>query len=83
VAYLLSDLSDLAFETVAREHGGGVRALSRMYVTAPPRQGLMLNFSGYPKQIIAPAVSRLASAAAELRPCPTMDEKRGKRGDHQ
>ena len=62
VVYLSDGASDLAFEKVARDNGIIVRALSRMYVATPPRQGLMLGFSGYPKQVIAPAVARLASA---------------------
>jgi GntR family transcriptional regulator/MocR family aminotransferase len=66
VAYLSDSSSDLAFEKVGRENGVIVRALSRMYVAASPRQGLMLGFSGYPKQVIAPAVSRLASAFGRL-----------------
>jgi hypothetical protein len=31
-----------------------------------PRPGLLLGFSGYPKQVIAPAVMRLASVVATL-----------------
>jgi GntR family transcriptional regulator/MocR family aminotransferase len=39
-----------------------VRAMSRLYVEAPAQSALILGFSGYPRQIIAPAVARLARA---------------------
>ena len=60
VAYLRRGLSDVAIERAAREHGVIVKAMSRMYVAAPARQGLMFGFSGYPRQVIGPAVARLA-----------------------
>jgi len=66
VAYLRRGLSDVAIERAAREHGVVVRAMSRMYVTAPARAALMLGFSGYPRQTIAPAVARLVDAIAAL-----------------
>jgi len=62
VAYTRRGLSDLTLERAARDHGVIVRAISRLYVEAPPRSGLMLGFSGYPRQIIAPAIARLARA---------------------
>ncbi len=62
VAYMRPGLSDVTIERVAREHGVVVRAMSRLYVEAPARAALMLGFSGYPHQIIAPAVVRLARA---------------------
>jgi GntR family transcriptional regulator/MocR family aminotransferase len=62
VAYTRRGLSDLMLERAAREHGVIVRAMSRLYVEAPPRSGLMLGFSGYPRQLIAPAIARLARA---------------------
>jgi GntR family transcriptional regulator / MocR family aminotransferase len=68
VAYLAMGYSDAAVEKAAKQRGVLVRALSTMYVTAPPRQGLMLGFSGYPKQMIAPAVSKLMSAFDGMRP---------------
>jgi GntR family transcriptional regulator/MocR family aminotransferase len=36
--------------------------MSRLYVEAPAQSALMLGFSGYPRQIIAPAVAQLAHA---------------------
>jgi GntR family transcriptional regulator/MocR family aminotransferase len=60
VGYLGRGLSDVAIESAAREHGVVVRAMSRFHVVAPPRSALVLGFSGYPRQMIAPAVARLA-----------------------
>jgi GntR family transcriptional regulator / MocR family aminotransferase len=62
VAYTRRGLSDVTIERAAREHGVVVRAMSRLYVEAPVRSALMLGFSGYPRQIIAPAIVRLARA---------------------
>lgn len=62
VAYTRPGLPDVAIERRAREHGVVVRAMSRLYVEAQPRSALMLGFSGYPQQIIAPAIARLARA---------------------
>src|SRR3954469_8327564 len=62
VAYLERGLSDVVIESVARQHGVVVRAMSRFHVAAPQRSGLVLGFSGYPRQMIAPAVARLAQA---------------------
>jgi hypothetical protein len=47
---------------IAREHGVIIRAMSSLYVEAPARSALMLGFSGYPRQTIAPAIARLAQA---------------------
>jgi GntR family transcriptional regulator/MocR family aminotransferase len=60
VAYTRRGLSDAAVERAGRQHGVIVRAMSRLYVAAPPRSALVLGFSGYPRQIIVPAVERLA-----------------------
>jgi GntR family transcriptional regulator / MocR family aminotransferase len=60
VAYLRRGRSDVTIERKGREHGVVVRAMSRMYVEAPAQSALMLGFSGYPHQIIAPAIVRLA-----------------------
>jgi GntR family transcriptional regulator/MocR family aminotransferase len=62
VAYTRRGLSDVAIERAAREHGVVIRAMSRLYVEAPAQSALVLGFSGYPRQIIAPAVARLARA---------------------
>jgi len=62
VAYTRRGLSDVTIERAGREHGVVVRAMSRLYVEAPAQSALMLGFSGYPHQIIAPAIARLARA---------------------
>ena len=62
VAYMRGGLSDVTIEQAGRERGVVVRAMSRLYVEAPAQSALMLGFSGYPHQIIAPAISRLARA---------------------
>lgn len=60
VAYLHPGLSDSAIAMAALERDIVVRPLSRLYMQARPRQGLLLGFSGYPIPSIAPAVARLA-----------------------
>jgi GntR family transcriptional regulator / MocR family aminotransferase len=62
VAYTRRGLSDVTVERAAREHGVIVRAMSSLYIEAPARSALMLGFSGYPCQAIAPAINRLARA---------------------
>ena len=62
VAYTRRGLSDVAIERAAWQNGVVVRAMSRLYVAAPSRSALMLGFSGYPRQTIAPAVARLADS---------------------
>jgi len=61
VAYLREGVSDLALEGAARQRGIIVRAISRMYRKAPPRSGLILGFTGYPRETIGPAAGRLAA----------------------
>ncbi|MBY0321634.1 MAG: PLP-dependent aminotransferase family protein [Reyranella sp.] len=61
VAYLRPGLSDTAVERAALAEGVVVRALSRLYMNARPRQGLLLGFSGYPAAAIAGAAGRLAN----------------------
>ncbi len=60
VAYLRGGLSDVAVEQAALRAGVVVRAVSRLYVAAPPRPAIMLGFSGYPREVIIPAAARLA-----------------------
>jgi GntR family transcriptional regulator/MocR family aminotransferase len=51
---------DLVVERTAGAAGLVARAMSRTYVRARPRQGLMLGFSGYPTDVIGRAAARLA-----------------------
>lgn len=62
VAYTERRVSDVAIARRARDYGVAVHAMSRLYVEAPTQSALMLGFSGYPHQVIAPAVARLARA---------------------
>jgi GntR family transcriptional regulator/MocR family aminotransferase len=61
VAYLEDGTSDTETEAAAQRAGIVVRAISRFYRAAPPRPGLMLGFSGFPRQLILPAAARLAA----------------------
>jgi GntR family transcriptional regulator/MocR family aminotransferase len=64
VAYLRDGTSDIEIEAAARRAGIVVRAISRFYRSACPRPGLMLGFSGFPRQLIVPAAARLAMLVA-------------------
>jgi GntR family transcriptional regulator/MocR family aminotransferase len=64
VAYLRDGSSDVAVEAAALRAGIVVRAMSRFYRAARPRPGLMLGFSGFPRQLIVPAAARLATLVA-------------------
>ena len=64
VAYLRDGSSDTALEAIAQRAGIVVRAISRFYRAARPRPGLMLGFSGFPRQLIVPAAARLAMLVA-------------------
>jgi GntR family transcriptional regulator / MocR family aminotransferase len=66
VAYTRRGLADTAIERAGRQHGVVVRAMSRLYVAAPPRSALVLGFSGHPRPTIIPAVERLAQAVEGL-----------------
>jgi GntR family transcriptional regulator/MocR family aminotransferase len=61
VAYLTGGAADTEIEAAAQQAGIVVRAISRFYRTATPRAGLMLGFSGFPRQLIVPAAARLAT----------------------
>jgi GntR family transcriptional regulator / MocR family aminotransferase len=67
VAYTQPGLSDVLIERDAARHGVVVRAMSQLYVKAPPRSALMLGFSGYPMRTIGPAVARLVRACEDRR----------------
>ena len=73
VAYLEADRRDIEVEAAAARAGVVVRAISRFYRSAPPRQGLMLGFSGYPRQLIVPAATRLAAVITAGRPARSAD----------
>jgi GntR family transcriptional regulator/MocR family aminotransferase len=64
VAYLRGGRCDLAIEAAAQRAGIVVRAISRFYRAVSPRPGLMLGFSGFPRQLIVPAAAHLARLVA-------------------
>jgi GntR family transcriptional regulator/MocR family aminotransferase len=66
VAYLRQGLPDLEVERVARQEGVIVRPMSPLYHLAPQRQALVLGFSGYSREAIPPAVTRLSHALRHL-----------------
>jgi GntR family transcriptional regulator / MocR family aminotransferase len=65
VAYLGDDISDTALEERARAAGLIARAISPLFRRAPPRSGLLLGFTGYPRPLILPAAARLARLIAQ------------------
>ena len=65
VAYLRDEASDLAVEAAAQRAGIVVRAINRFYRSARPRPGLILGFSGFPRQLIVPAAARLAALVVD------------------
>ena len=65
VAYLREGFSDIAVEAMAERAGVVVRAISRFYHAVRPRPGLMLGFSGCPRQLIVPSAARLATLVAK------------------
>jgi len=65
LAYLPDGMSDIHVEAAAQRTGVVVRAISHFYRAARPRPGLMLGFSGFPRQLIVPAAARLAALVAK------------------
>ncbi|OJV01330.1 MAG: transcriptional regulator [Shinella sp. 65-6] len=62
VARLPARLVDVEAVEIARKAGLGARALSPMAVTNPPRQGLVIGFSGFPPEVLHAAATRFAAA---------------------
>jgi GntR family transcriptional regulator/MocR family aminotransferase len=58
-AFLREGISDLAVERAARAGGVAVRAISRTYLRAPRRSGLILGFTGHATHAIRGAAIRL------------------------
>jgi GntR family transcriptional regulator/MocR family aminotransferase len=67
-AWLAVGGDDVALERAARVDGVMVRALTPMYLEAPPRPGFLLGFTGYPPALIAPAAARLGALVARAAP---------------
>ncbi len=64
VAWLPEGASDVAIEQAALERGIVCRAISRLYLAAPARPGLMLGFTGFTAEAAARAAAILAEAIA-------------------
>ncbi len=62
VAGLPDRLPDGEAVGIARAAGLGARALSAMAVTNPPRQGLVIGFSGFAPQVLNDAARRFSAA---------------------
>src|SRR5215210_2959022 len=75
VALTRRGLSDVAIERAGRQHGVIVRAMSRLYVAAAPASALVLGFSGYPAQMILPAVERLAQVVQAQSKSPSARQR--------
>jgi len=64
IAYLKDGRSDLDVEARAAARGLMARAISPLFHTAPPRQGLLLGFTGFPAKGVDAGVARLAATLA-------------------
>ena len=60
-------LSDVAVAAAARRQGIVVKAVSPHYLAAPPRQGLVLGYSGFDNHQLRTAVAELARIVREVR----------------
>lgn len=64
VAYPHSVVSDVDIVLKAKEASVAARALSPMYLSAPPRQGLVLGFFGFTDEALRSAASKLGGIVA-------------------
>ncbi len=64
VARLLSGKADTEVAAAARAAGAGARALSPMFIEAPPTRGLVLGFSGFSSEAVRDAARRLCAVLA-------------------
>ena len=62
IGYLPDSADDVALSRAAAERGVVVAALSRLYIDAPPRKGLMLGYAGVAEPAMRRAVAALAGA---------------------
>jgi GntR family transcriptional regulator/MocR family aminotransferase len=68
MVWLPQGTDDVALERAARAEGVVCRAVSRLYLAAPPRSGVMLGFTGFrPEALNAPA-ARLGALIAQRLP---------------
>lgn len=62
IGYLDDAVDDVALSKAAVDRGVVVAALSRLYIDAPPRKGLMLGYAGVAEPTMRRAVATLAGA---------------------
>ena len=65
VLWLPDGVSDVALEQTARSRGVACRAISRLYLEAEPRTGLMLGFTGFQPDTLAEPTAILAQDLRE------------------
>ena len=65
VVWLPEGFDDVALERAAREAGVTCRAMTRLYLDAEPRPGLMLGFTGFRPEALAAPAARLGELIAE------------------
>ncbi|MDQ2804697.1 MAG: PLP-dependent aminotransferase family protein [Pseudomonadota bacterium] len=80
VAYVKDGASDIGIEDAAIRNGIVLRAVSRLYHSAPPQSALMLGFSGFPRQVIVPAAARLSAIVARMAAHPHVSPARPRMG---
>ncbi len=66
VAYLRHGRPDVAVERAAATRDVVARAISPLYTVSPPRSSLLLGFTGFAPDTIAPAVARLAASFGDI-----------------
>jgi GntR family transcriptional regulator/MocR family aminotransferase len=64
VVWLPDGVDDVALERAAAERGVTCRAVSRLYLEARPRPGLMLGFTGFRPEALAAPAARLGALIA-------------------
>ena len=65
VVWLPDGVDDVELERAAKAIGVTCRAVSRLYLEAPRRSGLMLGFTGFRPEALAAPAARLAALIAE------------------
>ena len=65
VVWLPEGVDDIEIERAARETGVTCRAVSRLYLEAPRRPGLMLGFTGFRPEALAAPAARLGALIAQ------------------
>jgi GntR family transcriptional regulator/MocR family aminotransferase len=75
IGYLDDAVDDAALSQAAAARGVVVSALSRLYIDAPPRKGLMLGYAGVAEPAMRRAVATLAGVFDEFFAAPVDPRK--------